>query len=42
MAKSYQRGNTFQIDSVYKDDLWEGSIVPTDIIETPGRDLDFD
>jgi hypothetical protein len=42
MAKSFQRGNTFQIDSVYKDDLWEGSIVPTDIIETPGKDLDFD
>lgn len=27
---------------MYKDDLWEGALVDTEVIETPGRDLDFD
>ena len=30
------------IDSIYKDDLWENSIVEGEILETPGRDFDFD
>jgi hypothetical protein len=42
MANKLLRGNTFAIDSIYKEDLWEGTAVATDIIETPGRDYDFD
>ena len=37
-----QRNVTQQLDKIYKDDLWEGAIVEPDIIETPGRDVDFD
>ena len=30
------------IESIYKDNLWEGAYVETKIIETPGKDFDFD
>ncbi len=42
MAQKLQRGLTYAFESIYKDDLWEGTTVATDIIETPGRDYDFD
>lgn len=42
MANKLQRGLTYAMDNIYKDDLWEGTAVATDIIETPGRDYDFD
>lgn len=31
------RGAT-SIDNTYKDDLWENSVVETEIFETPGRE----
>jgi hypothetical protein len=30
------------VDSLYKDDLWENAVVQAEYLETPGRDLDFD
>ncbi len=27
---------------MYKDDLWEGTYVEAEIIETPGKDIDYD
>ena len=36
-------GNATQvIETVYKDDLWENSLVQAEFLETPGRDIDFD
>ena len=46
MARNMQSrgaGNlTSAIDTNYKDDLWENSLVETEYFETPGRDQDFD
>eukprot|EP00347_Sterkiella_histriomuscorum_P022022 403331958 len=30
------------IEQIYKDDLWENSVVEAEFLETPGRDIDFD
>ena len=37
MAKSLQTQ-----EQSYRESLWEGAFVETKIIETPGKDLDFD
>jgi hypothetical protein len=31
-----------QIDKMYRDDLYENTNVEADIIETQGKDIDFD
>lgn len=30
------------VETSYKDDLWEGFNIETEIFETPDRDVDFD
>lgn len=30
------------IETIYKDDLWENAIVQAEFLETPGKDIDFD
>lgn len=44
MSRNLLKGQTSFTtgDNIYKDDLWEGAEVETEIFETPGRDYDFD